>query len=181
MLSLHNSREEDSGSQAASDDHTLCVLLSHEAYQGAESAGTIRLLGHMQGHDLLMLIDSGSSSSFISVAAADRLQGVMPLKSHTAVKIANGGTLQSDSWIPGCEWNTQGHTFHTDLRVLELGCYDVILGMDWLSEHSPMDIHWGQKRMSFLHQGGNITLVGVSPNTSICLELSPQQLKAMQN
>ena len=52
MLSLHNSREEDSGSQAASDDHTLCVLLSHEAYQGAESAGTIRLLGHMQGYDL---------------------------------------------------------------------------------------------------------------------------------
>ena len=102
MLSHQSVKEEeDAGSQATSDN--LMCLLSHEAHQGAESTGTIRLLGHMQGQDLLMLIDSGSSSSFISSAVAARLQGVQSLSSHTSVKIANGGFLQSNTWIPACE------------------------------------------------------------------------------
>ncbi|KAF0896451.1 hypothetical protein E2562_024315 [Oryza meyeriana var. granulata] len=39
-------------------------------------------------------------------------------------------------------WWIQGFSFRSDVRILPLGCYDVILGMDWLERHSPMQIDW---------------------------------------
>jgi hypothetical protein len=49
-----------------------------------------------------MLVDFGSSSRFISTAAAARLSGITPLPSHAPVKIANGGQL-------GCHNALGGH------------------------------------------------------------------------
>jgi hypothetical protein len=31
----------------------------------------------------------------------------------------------------------QGHSFQVDLRVIDLGTYDVVLGMDWMKTISP--------------------------------------------
>lgn len=53
--------------------------------------------------------------------------------------------------------------FNTNLRVLPLSSYDGILGLDWLAMHSPMQIDWVQKWMSFTHQGQVITLQGLLP------------------
>jgi hypothetical protein len=35
----------------------------------------------------------------------------------------------------------QGYSFHSDLRVLKLKSFDMIIGMDWLEQFSPMQIH----------------------------------------
>lgn len=58
-------------------------------------------------------------------------------------------------------WQVPGHTFHTDLRVLPLGAYDGVLGMDWLSAHSPMNCHWQLKTISFETEGKIVQLQGV--------------------
>jgi hypothetical protein len=34
--------------------------------------------------------------------------------------------------IPTVEWCCNGHSFITDMRILELGSYDAMLGFDWL-------------------------------------------------
>jgi Retroviral aspartyl protease len=39
------------------------------------------------------------------------------------------------------EFYIQGHLFQVDLRVLYITDYDVILGIDWLSNNSPMKIN----------------------------------------
>ena len=49
--------------------------------------------------------------------------------SFKKVKLANGQILVSAAMAPDMEWWCQGHTFRTDLQVLELGAYDAIWGM----------------------------------------------------
>ena len=49
-----------------------------------------------------------------------------------SVKIADGGTLSCFGVVPNCKWQTQGYEFSTDLRILALGCYDMVVGIDWL-------------------------------------------------
>lgn len=78
-----------------------------------------------------------------------------------SVKIADGGVLSCSGSVPGCKWTTQGHEFVTDLRVLALGCYDMIVGIDWLEACGPMWIDWAEKRLQFTHQGQPIQLMGV--------------------
>jgi len=45
--------------------------------------------------------------------------------------------------------------------VLPLGTFDVVIGMDWLSAHSPMQIHWQEKWMTITYQGQLTVLQGI--------------------
>uniref|UniRef100_A0A0A9AXC3 Uncharacterized protein n=1 Tax=Arundo donax TaxID=35708 RepID=A0A0A9AXC3_ARUDO len=127
---------------------------------------------------MLILIDSGSSHSFINSSFAKRV-GVQTVQMKPAqVKVANGEMLVSNSQIKGLEWWTQGQTFHTDMKVLELGAYDAILGMDWLKPRSPMNCHWEQKTIEFEEQGKRVKLQGVTSDTKRqqVTEMSAEQL-----
>lgn len=53
-----------------------CCVLSKEALEGAESPTTMRLHDWVQQREVLMLVDSRSSHSFISSSLAHHLQGV---------------------------------------------------------------------------------------------------------
>ena len=97
----------------------------------------------------------------------------------TQVKMANGGLLRSTRKVNQLTWWAQGHTFSTEARVLALGCYDIILGIDWLEQHSPMWVHWKRKRMRFSHQGKRITLSGVKDNTTHCKKITVKKLKGL--
>jgi hypothetical protein len=43
------------------------------------------------------------------------------------VKVANGEKLRSDRIVRSLEWWEDGHTYKSDVRVLELEAYDAIL------------------------------------------------------
>lgn len=63
------------------------------------------------------------------------------------------------------------------MRVLDLGGYDVILGMDWLQLHSPMTTDWEKKFLSFPYQCKHVTLHGVPPTaTKPVREMPVEQL-----
>lgn len=56
----------------------------------------------------------------------------------------------------------------------------MILGMDWLSKHSPMHIHWAQKWLQFDHASKPIQLYGIQCATIMGPPISYDQLLAMQ-
>jgi hypothetical protein len=65
------------------------------------------------------------------------------------VRVANGEVLSSAHQVKELEWWAQGFTFHTTMRVLDIGAYDAILGYDWFSAHNPMVCHWDKKVLQF--------------------------------
>jgi hypothetical protein len=48
------------------------------------------------------------------------------------------------------------------LKVIALGGYDIILGMDWLEFYSPMQVDWVKKFIQFKHLGETIRLQGIT-------------------
>jgi hypothetical protein len=58
------------------------------------------------------------------------------------VKVADGNNIVCTEELRCAEWSVQGHNFHSTLRVLPLGSYDMIVGMDWLEAFSPMKVDW---------------------------------------
>jgi hypothetical protein len=139
-----------------------CCLLSAQATSGTESPACIRLSARVRDQAMLLLLDSGSSHSFVSSTFVQRLKlPTVPINS-VSVKVANGQLVTCDSMVSSLQWTSQGHTFVTDLRVLPLDGYDAVLGMDWLEEHSNMNCKWKEKTVSFDHQGQWITLQGIT-------------------
>lgn len=81
--------------------------------------------------------------------------------------------------VPRCQWLCEGTTFVTDFKILPLSGYDLIVGMDWLEQHSPMAIHWGHKWLSFVYKGKQIKLQGVKPKTQSCPLISGTQFESL--
>jgi hypothetical protein len=50
---------------------------------------------------------------------------------------------------------------------LPLQSYDMILGLDWLSSFSPMQIHWQQKWFAIPYQGSTAVLIGDAPELPV--------------
>lgn len=141
----------------------LFVALSKEAYSGSDGPKTMRFHGTIQNHHLLILVDSGSSHSFLSAHIADKLIGIQQLYSSIKVQVADGGIMQWSAHLRGTSWMIQDYTFVSDLRILPLQQFDLILGMDWLESFSPMKIHWKLKWMSIPYGNSTVLLQGILP------------------
>ena len=169
---------ESPGSQGTSDDD-LC-LLSAAAIAGTEAPKAFRMLGKMNGKTLLMLVDSGSSHSFINSEIASDWHGVQPMVKKLRVKVADGAVTTCDAELPDCVYQIQGHQFRSTLKLFPLGSYDVILGMDWLESRGLMTVNWGSKYMVFQHQGQFIQSHGVSASVQECPPISTVELQLLQ-
>ncbi|GJR62600.1 putative reverse transcriptase domain-containing protein [Tanacetum coccineum] len=51
------------------------------------------------------------------------------------IEIASGQLVEIDKVIKGCKLEIDGHVFGINLILFGSGSFDVILGMDWLSDH----------------------------------------------
>ncbi|GKA02946.1 putative reverse transcriptase domain-containing protein [Tanacetum coccineum] len=83
-----------------------------------------------------MLFDSGSDISFVSTTFSS-LMDVVPttLEVSYAIELADGRVVESDTILRGCTLILLNHPFNVDLMPVELGSFDVIIGMDWLSKY----------------------------------------------
>lgn len=81
--------------------------------------------------------------------------------------------------ITNCKWWMQGHQFCNNFRMLPLGNYDIILGMDWLESISPMQVDWANKWMEFNHQGASIRVQGLLSTPVQCSPVTCHQLNGM--
>jgi hypothetical protein len=155
--------------------------ISLYAFSGASSTTTIHLRALIGKQVFFILMDSGSSHTFINSAMLPRIHDRVEEANPLRVKVANGQVIISNAVVYGNKWWIHGVTFSTDARVLELGAYDMILGMDWLERHNPMNCDWVHKTLGFRHNGKYITLQGVKPvETELCKEISGEQLQKLQ-
>ncbi|GJS25165.1 putative reverse transcriptase domain-containing protein [Tanacetum coccineum] len=83
-----------------------------------------------------MLFDSGADRSFLSTTFSTLLD-VVPstLDVSYAVELADGRILKTNTVLRGCSLGLLGRLFNINLIPVELGSFDVIIGMDWLANH----------------------------------------------
>nr|GFB65688.1 putative reverse transcriptase domain-containing protein [Tanacetum cinerariifolium] len=83
-----------------------------------------------------MLFDSGADRSFVSNTFSV-LFDVIPstLDVSYAVQLADGRIIETNTLLRGCTLLLLGHPLNIDLMLVELGSFDVIIGMDWLSKY----------------------------------------------
>lgn len=160
-------------------DNSVLMAISQHAVWGTESSKSIKLRGWVQDFELLMLVDSGSTHSFMDVQVGSKLKGVTPLAKSLSVQLADGGSLTCSHELANCRWWMQGHNFVNTFRLLSLGGYDVILGMDWLEQFSPMHVDWSNKWMEITVNNQVVKLQGIVSNSGLCTAVSLDQCLGM--
>ena len=115
---------------------------------------------------LLALLDSGSTHSFISEDAARRTR--LPIEDwpRMTATIANGEWVACPGVIRHAQFSIDATSFATDLFVMPLAGYDLVLGTRWLGTLGPLVWDFATRSVSFQQQGSTICWTGApSPTT----------------
>ncbi|GKE16958.1 putative reverse transcriptase domain-containing protein, partial [Tanacetum coccineum] len=90
----------------------------------------------LNNHFATTLFDSGADYSFVSTTFIPLL-GLEPseLGFKYEIEIASGQLVEIDKVIKGCKLEIEGHVFNIDLITFWHMSFDVIIGMDWLSNY----------------------------------------------
>ncbi|GJU89209.1 putative reverse transcriptase domain-containing protein [Tanacetum coccineum] len=83
-----------------------------------------------------VLFDSGSDRSFVNTRFSSLLD-IKPIKIEDSyeVKLADRRIVSTNTILKGYTLSLVNHIFKIDLMPIELGTFDVIIGMDWLVKH----------------------------------------------
>ncbi|GJV08981.1 putative reverse transcriptase domain-containing protein, partial [Tanacetum coccineum] len=122
----------------------------------------------LNNHYATTLFDSGADYSFVSTTFIPLL-GIEPsdLGFSYEIKIASGKLLEIDKVIKGCKQEIEGHVFDINVIPFESGSFDMIIGMDWLSNHKAKIIcHEKVVRMP-LPVGKVLRVIGERPKEKI--------------
>ncbi|GKE85949.1 putative reverse transcriptase domain-containing protein, partial [Tanacetum coccineum] len=102
-----------------------------------------------------ILFDTGADRSFVSTTFSSLIDITPTVLDHYYdVELADGKVIGINTIIRGCTVNFLNHPFNINLMP-ELGSFDVIIGMDWLSKyHAVIDcaekivrIPWGNETL----------------------------------
>ncbi|XP_035551066.1 uncharacterized protein LOC109020622 [Juglans regia] len=118
--------------------------ISLNAITGTPSSKTMRLKGWIGCIQVVLLVDSGSTHSFVDPSIAQIAKLVVD--KELAVKVANGQLVQG-----------LGHCSKAKIKVQ--GC-DVVLGVDWLETLGTIAWNFHELSMKFLYLGKNVELLG---------------------
>ncbi|GKC77749.1 putative reverse transcriptase domain-containing protein [Tanacetum coccineum] len=82
-----------------------------------------------------VLFDSGFDRSFVNTRFSSLLD-IKPIKIEDSyeVELADG-RIASTNTVKGCTLSLVNHVFEIDHMPIELGTFNVIIGMDWLFKH----------------------------------------------
>ncbi|XP_074362411.1 uncharacterized protein LOC141702680, partial [Apium graveolens] len=95
-------------------------------------AGTLSL----KSVPIKVLFDSGASKSFISRNFVVKMDLMLEdLAEPLIIEVANQDRVSVSQLCPKCQLEIHGYSFSANLIPFELGEFDVILGMDWLSQY----------------------------------------------
>jgi Retroviral aspartyl protease len=74
------------------------------------------------------------------------------------VMVANGQRMITDTHCAALSFSLQGHAFKGDLCLLQIQGYDVILGLDWMSQFSTMLVNWEDKWVELKKEDATVRL-----------------------
>ncbi|GJT84231.1 putative reverse transcriptase domain-containing protein [Tanacetum coccineum] len=112
-----------------------------------------------------ILLDTGADKSFVSTAFSSQIDIAPTVLDHDyAVELADGRIISVNTIIRSCTLNFLNHPFNIDLMLVEMGSFDIIIGMDWLSKYQVVivcadkivRIPWGREILIFHGNGSNL-------------------------
>ncbi|GJZ06461.1 putative reverse transcriptase domain-containing protein, partial [Tanacetum coccineum] len=113
------------------------------------------------------LFDSGADKSFVSTNFSTLID-IEPVELDTSYKVelADEKIVSTNNVLIGCTLNLLNRSFPNDLMVIELGSFDIIIGMDWLSRYDAA-ILCGEKKVRIPLEGKTLVIEGNKNNSRL--------------
>ncbi|GJU76107.1 putative nucleotidyltransferase, ribonuclease H [Tanacetum coccineum] len=127
------------------------------------------------------LFDLGADKSFVSTKFSTLID-IKPIELDTCyeVELADGKVVSTNNVLIGCTLNLLNRSFPINLMVIELGSFDIIIGMDWLSRYDTA-ILCGEKKVIILLEGKTLVIKGNRNNSRLKIVSCIKARKYIEN
>jgi hypothetical protein len=115
------------------------------------------------------LFDSGASYLFVSENFVSRAGLSVQRLGHPIMVSSANGSISSYSVCEGCSVILADELFSANLVVISLGAFDVILGMDWLSQYRAVISYFWKTVLLQASSGREVIFLGSSPKFTLSL------------
>ncbi|XP_071678058.1 uncharacterized protein [Lolium perenne] len=139
---------------------TACMVSLH-ALAGIRNEQTMLLSVTIHGEQLVALLDTGSTHNFLPEATMRRL-GLQPKGGdHLRVTVANGDRLRCHGVAQHVPLSIGEEHFTIACAGIDLGCFDFILGVNFLRPLRPILWDFTTLTMTFWRQGRRVCWTGI--------------------
>ncbi|KAJ9535831.1 hypothetical protein OSB04_un001012 [Centaurea solstitialis] len=119
-------------------------------------------------HYASVIFDSGADRSFVSLG----FRPLIPLASESldevySIELADGRELKAHDVLLNCTLSLADELFSIDLIPIELGSFDAVVGMDWLSQNRATIGCYEKTVRIQLPDGRTLVIEGERPNRSL--------------
>lgn len=129
------------------DTNAELMSISQSAVEGTTRPDTFAVIIKINGSNAVGLVDSGSTSTFMDQEFAVSAHCPLKCTKSKKVVVAGGGELESGIQVPEMQYDIQGEIFSNSFNLIPLKGYDIILGADWIYQHSPITLDLKQREL----------------------------------
>jgi hypothetical protein len=138
--------------------------LSFNVLKGSRGLGTLRFQGSIQGVEVQILLDSGSSDNFLQPRIANCLKLPIQAAESFKVLVGNGHSLTAEGFVENLQVQVQGHTLQLPVYLLPVTGADLMLGATWLATLGPHIADFSNLSLKFYLGDKFVTLHGDKPS-----------------
>ncbi|GJZ53838.1 putative reverse transcriptase domain-containing protein [Tanacetum coccineum] len=96
----------------------------------------------LNNHYALILFDTAADRSLVYTTFSSLIDIIPTTLYHGYdVELADGRIIWINTLIRGCTLNFLNHPFNIDLMLIEMGSFDVIISMEWLSKYHDVIVY----------------------------------------
>ncbi|RZB42389.1 putative disease resistance RPP13-like protein 1 [Glycine soja] len=134
--------------------------ISFNSLAGNVAPETLRFMGTVDDHPVVLLVDGGSTHNFIQHQLVSQLGLSTRSTTPLLVMVGNGQQLECNCLCEGLVITIQATQFVVDLHVLPIAGANIVLGVHWLKSLGPVLTDYNSLCMKFLHAGQFVELKG---------------------
>lgn len=126
----------------------------------------MRLMGKVSSQEVIVLIDTGSTYTFVNPNVARKAHLSADGKGQLTVMVVDGATLSCQGHCKVVYILLQGCSFNTSLYLLPLGGCDMVLRVNWLRFLGPIlwDFTGLTMRFTYHNQDVQLQRLTISPD-----------------
>jgi hypothetical protein len=145
-----------------SDPPEVEPIISLNALTGFSAPQTLKLIGYIKHHKVIILVDSGSTHNFIHRHIAQETHCYIHVVNNFQIMIANGGSMKCGGRFENVCLQIGDYHLKSHMFAINMGGCDIVLGADWLRTLGPILMDFKDLTMQFSQEGHQYKFQGIT-------------------
>ncbi|XP_078182382.1 uncharacterized protein LOC144575983 [Carex rostrata] len=147
---------EGKGGEGSEEEEQATISLC--THGSCKNNGTLQFKGYIGQNPVCIFMDGGSTHSFINPTLIQMLNLKTVTMKPMSIGVANGAKMVSTLIYPNLKFTIQKVDFEANLVALDIPGFDIILGVDWLSQFGHITKDYLEGSVSFNNKGNSVFL-----------------------